>query len=51
MSVNFLSCQSLETYNNFYWFVSNSVYCGGCHLDLAVYNVLDFQGDLGSGGC
>ena len=41
MSVNFLSCQSFETYNNFYWFVSDSVYCGGCHLDLTVYHVLD----------
>jgi len=41
MSVDFLACQSFETYSNFYWFVSDSVYCGGCHLDLTACHVLD----------
>jgi hypothetical protein len=40
VSANLLPCQSFETYNNFYWFVSDSVYCGDCHLDLTAFHVL-----------
>lgn len=43
MFVNFLSYQSFETYNNFYWFISDCIYCGGCHLYLTAYHVLDLS--------